>query len=74
MVEVPYGQALCVSGLRIFGRRGGEKPEIQEFEAFQENDLDMLVQIKGANATGYNILWGSKPDKLYHSYKIFGKE
>ena len=25
-------------------------------------------------AVGYNILWGSSPEKLYHSYMIFGKE
>lgn len=23
-------------------------------------------------AVGYNILWGHAPDKLYHSYMIFG--
>ena len=25
-------------------------------------------------AVGYNVLWGSTPDKLYHSYMIFGEE
>jgi len=24
-------------------------------------------------AAGYNILWGYAPDKLYHSYMVFGK-
>lgn len=28
----------------------------------------------GARAVGYNILWGSSPDKLYHSRMTFDKE
>ena len=34
----------------------------------------MMVKIEGTNATGYNILWGSQPDKLYHSHMVFGNE
>lgn len=74
VMEVPYGQPPCISGLRIFGVGDGEKPAIPEFEAYRENDLDMMVKIKDTDAVGYNILWGSKPDKLYHSYMIFGNE
>ena len=36
--------------------------------------LDMIVKITEGDAVGYNILWGSDPEKLYHSYMIFGKE
>ena len=74
VMEVPYGQPPCISGFRIFGVGDGKKPAIPEFKAYRENDLDMMVKIKGTDAVGYNILWGSKPDKLYHSYMIFGKE
>lgn len=74
VIEVPYGQQPCISGLRVFGKGDGEKPEIPEFDVYRENDLDMMVKIKGADAVGYNILWGSRPEKLYHSYMIFGKE
>lgn len=74
VLEVPYGQPPCVSGLRIFGVGEGEKPKIPEFEAVRENDLDMMVKITDGDAVGYNILWGSSPVKLYHSYMIFGKE
>ena len=35
-------------------------------------DLDMVVQLKEqADALGYNILFGSSPEKLYHSDLIF---
>lgn len=74
VIEVPYGQTACISGLRIFGVGDGEKPEVPEFEAYRENELDMMVKIAGTNATGYNILWGSQPDKLYHSHMVFGNE
>ncbi len=71
VLEVPYRQAPCISGLRVFGVGKGAKPEKPEFEAVRENDLDMRVNILAADATGYNILWGSSPDKLYHSYMVF---
>jgi len=35
-------------------------------------DLDMNVSIREQPDTlGYNILFGSHPDKLYHSYMVF---
>ncbi len=74
VLEIPYGQAPCISGLRVFGTGNGAKPKVSEFEALRENDLDMMVKITNGDAVGYNILWGSSPAKLYHSYMIFGKE
>ena len=32
----------------------------------------MLVSWDDTGAVGYNVLWGYAPDKLYHSYMIFG--
>ena len=34
----------------------------------------MEVKIEDNGAVGYNILWGHTPEKLYHSYMIFGKD
>ncbi len=34
----------------------------------------MTVSAKAEQATGYNILWGHKKDKLYHSYLVYGEE
>ncbi len=56
VMEAPYRQPPYISGLRIFGRGDGEKPEIPEFEVCRGNDLDMMVKIKGTDAVGYNIL------------------
>ncbi len=72
-IEVPYGAAPCISGLRIFGRGDGERPQEPEYMVKRsEGRLDLLVSIKGrADAVGYNILWGHAGDKLYHSYQIY---
>ena len=71
-MAVPYGLAPCVSGLRAFGLGDGEKPAAPGFTAKRTGDLDMVVDIAPqADALGYNILFGSAPDKLYHSYMVF---
>lgn len=74
ILEIPYRQKPCVSGLRVFGIGNGNKPLQPDYEVYMETDLDMTVKIKSSDATGYNILWGYRPDKLYHSYQTFKKE
>ena len=72
IIQVPYGQKPCISGLRIFGKGNGQKPQAPKFKVQRTNDLDMQVDIENGEAMGYNILWGHRPDKLYHSYMVFG--
>lgn len=71
-IRVPYEQKPCVSGLRVFGLGEGEKPAVPAFTAVRTGDLDMEVTItEQPDTVGYNILFGSAPDKLYHSYMVF---
>ena len=71
-MTLPYGQVLCVSGLRVFGRGDGEKPRVPRFRAERTGDLDMTVDIADQPDTlGFNILFGSSPEKLYHSDMVF---
>jgi len=71
-MAVPYAQSPCVSGLRIFGRGHGAKPDTPSFTAARTSALDMAVTIRAQeNTLGYNVLFGSAPDKLYHSYMVF---
>ena len=71
-IAVPFDQPPCVSGLRVFGLDNGEEPSKPFFTATRTSDLDMVVQIKEqTDAIGYNILFGSSPEKLYHSYMVF---
>ncbi len=71
-MAVPYGQNPCVSGLRVFGLGDGDKSETPAFTAARMGDLDMLVQIREQpDTTGFNILFGNSPEKLYHSSMVF---
>ena len=71
-MAVPFAQAPCISGLRVFGNGEGAKPAVSAFTAERTNDLDMTVSIAGqADALGWNILFGSGPEKLYHSDLVF---
>ncbi|MBQ1290691.1 MAG: family 43 glycosylhydrolase [Lachnospiraceae bacterium] len=71
-IALPYGQAPCVSGLRIFGLESGKKPAPPLFHAVRKGDLDLEVTIHGQpDALGWNILFGSSPEKLYHSSMTF---
>ena len=71
-VSVPFGKKPCVSGLRVFGLGDGEPPKAPSFEAVRAGDLDLDVTVRPqADAVGYNILWGSSAEKLYHSRMVF---
>lgn len=71
--SVPYGAAPCVSGLRIFGLGSGKRPAKAEYGAERTTSLDMVISAKRSEDTvGFNILWGSAPDKLYHSCLLMG--
>ncbi|WP_276930047.1 family 43 glycosylhydrolase [Herbinix luporum] len=74
IMEVPYNQNPCISGLRIFGLGKGPLPAKSDIITTEFiSDLDLLVKWKDVKATGYNVLWGYAQDKLYHSYMVFGK-
>ena len=71
-MAVPYGQPPCVSGLRVFGLGDGDLPAVPVFTVERTGDLDMKVSIlPQENTVGYNILFGSSSEKLYHSYMVF---
>ena len=71
-IEVPYGQSPCVSGLRVFGLGSDAKPAVPAFTAKRSGDLDMNVSIAPqSDALGFNIIFGSSPDQLYHSCTVF---
>ncbi len=86
ILELPYGQRACVSGLRIFGKARGNRPGEPAFQAVRVSDLDMKVSIEESaeeweglaaetgRALGYLILWGHNPEKLYHSYLTYDRQ
>ena len=72
--EVPYHVRPSVSGFRAFGKAGGVPPAIPKCDVKRISGLDMEVTVKRAdNVAGYQILWGSKQDQLYHSCMVMGE-
>ena len=72
--ELPYAQTPCVSGLRVFGLVSGAAPaKAADVTVRLDGDLDMTVSWQAPDAVGSNVLWGYAPDKLYHSYLVYGK-
>jgi xylan 1,4-beta-xylosidase len=72
IIEVPFNQNVCISGLRVFGIGEGELPEKATGVTSELiSDLDLLVKWNKVDVIGYNVLWGYSPDKLYHSHMVF---
>ncbi len=71
VIEIPYDQKPCISGLRVFGKGNGNVPPKADFTLKRTSPLDMEVSISQTDAAGYNILWGYREDKLYHSYLTY---
>jgi hypothetical protein len=71
--RVPDG-TFAISGLRVFGTGTGPKPtKVKSFIATRDAKDSRNITLtweKQANATGYNIRYGTQKDKLYHSYQV----
>lgn len=74
ILEVPYNQKPCISGLRVFGYGEGDKPLVPDYKVTKTGETDMEVTICDNGSVGYNILWGHSPKKLYHSYMVFNSK
>lgn len=73
VTDTAYDAPACISGLRIFGRGQGCAPcQAAQVRALRTDALTMQVNWQG-NAMGYEVLWGHRPDKLYHSCRVFSK-
>ncbi|MDO4285529.1 MAG: family 43 glycosylhydrolase [Eubacteriales bacterium] len=70
--ELPYGQTLRISGLRVFGNGEGAKPEQAKAGGERTGDLDARICWKPVpGAQGCNVRYGIAPDKLYHSWLVY---
>jgi hypothetical protein len=73
-IKLPFGGVPSISGLRVFGKGGGNKPaKVDKLEAARDGALDIDLKWQPAeNAAGYNIRYGIAPDKLYSSWQVYG--
>lgn len=72
-VELPYGSAFALSGVRVFGLDDGEKPaQVTSCETQMQDTLTCKICWKPAEkAIGYNIRYGIAPEKLYSSHLVY---
>ena len=74
-LKAPDGN-FAVSGLRVFGRCD-KKParEVSLFDVKRNDDRRAVVISwnKDPEAVGYNIRFGTQPDKLYQNYMVYEK-
>ncbi len=74
--HVPQG-TFAISDFRIFGSGSNHRPKkVSSFRAVRDYRNPHIVKMsweKSANATGYNIRFGTDKDKLYHSYQVYKK-
>ena len=70
--ELPYGQTLRISGLRVFGNGAGARPAAAKAAAVRVDALDGKISWQHLdNAQGCNVRYGTAPDKLYHSWLVY---
>lgn len=73
--ELPYGQVMRISGLRIFGNGDGERCRQARAEAKRVNDLEAQISWEHIpNAQGCNVRYGIAPGKLYMSWLVYGTD
>lgn len=72
--HTPDGK-FAVSGLRVFGKGNGKLPQaVTSFNAVRDTEDACHVTLtwkKSSDAIGYNIRFGTHPDKLYQNYQVF---
>jgi Beta-xylosidase len=75
--HVPDGK-FAISGWRIFGKGTGKTAQqVTSLNALRDASDARNVKLswsRSSNATGYNIRYGTSPDKLYLNYQTFNKD
>ncbi len=71
--ELPYGQVLRISGLRVFGCSDVAAPvAVSNVLARRVGTMDAHISWCGVpGAIGYNVRYGVTADKLYHSWLVY---
>lgn len=73
-LHMPAGK-FAISGLRVFGNGGGERPDsVKQLIVLRTEKDKRNAWIKWRpvdNAYAYNIYFGTDPDKLYNSIQVY---
>lgn len=75
-IHMPSGK-FALSGFRVFGKGRGAIPDtVQRFIALRGKSEPRNAWLRwqqNDDATGYNIRFGTEPDKLYNNIMVYGK-
>lgn len=72
-MSVPWDAHFAVSGLRVFGLDDRPLPAAVSPSVARVEPRNALVRWEPAEgADGYNVRYGRRPDKLYHSWQVWG--
>ncbi len=76
-LHTPGQGKFCLSELRVFGSVAGEKPEqVKGFKVVRnkKDSRNCIISWRPSKgAYGYNIYYGTAPDKLYHCITVNGE-
>lgn len=72
--ELPYGEKLAVSGLRVFGEGNAPLPEaVSNVRCRRRDPMTASISWDAVpGAQGYNVRFGIAPNKLYLSHMVYG--
>ena len=70
-----WGSAFALCGVRVFGERAGSPPVAPDADAVRLDDRSARVTwTTTTDADGVNVRYGRSPDKLYHSWLVYGRD
>ena len=72
--RMPFNAPFAISGLRVFGIGEGDRPAGVEAAAARVDRTTARIEWEqSAGAIGYNVRYGRHPEKLYHSWLLYGR-
>ncbi|MGB5262888.1 MAG: family 43 glycosylhydrolase [Lutimonas sp.] len=75
--RIPSG-TFALADFRVFGHAQGDAPQNDQVLTVSRNNKDRrqvrLNWNEDENAVGYNIRYGSNPEKLYHTYQVLKRD
>lgn len=76
-LHMPSSGCFCLSQIRVFGNAEGAKPAaVKGFKVERDKNDQRNAMISWqpqSDAYGYNIYFGTEPDKMYHCITVNGK-
>ena len=71
---MPFGGRFAISGLRVFGLADAAAPRAVTPTGERADELTVALAWEPVpGAVGYNVRYGTSPEKLYHSWLVYDR-